>query len=93
MKEEALDFLRFLTSYRVTNSLCSVPVGFPATIGVEPTEEMRPFTPNPEGIINTMRLNFTGGNVATVYRGQLYLFIGGDITYDEFVEQCGDGHG
>jgi raffinose/stachyose/melibiose transport system substrate-binding protein len=85
MKEEALDFLRFLTSYQGNQLFVQRSGWLPATIGVEPTEEMRPFTPNPEGIINTMRLNFTGGNVATVYRGQLYLFIGGDITYDEFV--------
>lgn len=86
MKNEAIDFLHFLTSYHGNSLFVQRSGWLPATIGVEPTEEMRPFSPNPEGIINTMRLNITGGNVGTVYRGQLYQYMAGAISYDEFVD-------
>ncbi len=86
MKDEAIDFLHYLTSHHGNQTFAEQSGWLPATIGVEPTEEMRPFMPETRGIISSLRLNFVGGNVATVYRGQLYLFIGGDITYDEFVQ-------
>lgn len=85
MKDEAIDFLRYLTSYKGNQMFVDHSGWLPATIGVEPTREMRPFMPETAGIIGSLHLRFLGGNVATVYRGQLYLYIGGDITYEEFV--------
>lgn len=86
MKDEAIDFLHFITSFHGNQTFVDNSGWLPATIGVEPTEEMRPFMPVMRGITSAIRLNFVGGNVATVFRGQLYLFMGGDITYEEFVE-------
>lgn len=85
VKDEAIDFLRFITSYQGNRIFVERSGWLPATIGVTPTEAMKPFIPDSRGVLNSKRLQLVGGNVGTVYRGQLYLYIGGDISYDEFV--------
>ncbi|MCD8482163.1 MAG: hypothetical protein LR015_05520 [Verrucomicrobia bacterium] len=85
MKEEAIDFLRFLTSYQGNSKFTRLSGWLPATIGVEPIERMRPFLPVTRGVTSHYRLNMVGGNVGTAFRSQMFGFISGDFTYEEFV--------
>jgi maltose-binding protein MalE len=84
VKEEAIDFLQYLTSYQGNSEFTQLSGWLPATIGVDPSERMRPFLPVHDGVSSLLRLNITGGNVGTVLRGQMFLYIGGDIDYPTF---------
>lgn len=47
--EEALDFLRFITSQESCRKFSRLSRNLPTVIGIEPAEEMRPFLPNMQG--------------------------------------------
>lgn len=85
MKDEAIDFLRFITSYHGNQLFTDRSGWLPATIGVEPNERIRPFLPITRGVTARYQINMLGGNVGTVFRGQMFLFISGDIDYPTFV--------
>ena len=85
-KAEAIDFLRYLTSFGPNEKLIRKAGWLPVTLGPEPTDQMKPFLPERRGVHGHMRIKLEGGgNVETVYNGQLLLFIGGDTTYEDFV--------
>lgn len=86
VKDEAIDFLRFLTSYYGNKKFSTLSGWLPATIGVQPSERMQPFMPVAEGVTIHYQMAPKDGNVGTEFRGQMYLLIGGDIDYPSFVE-------
>jgi len=47
--EQALDFLRYLTSQEVCRKFSQISRNLPTTIGIEPAEEMKPFLPEMRG--------------------------------------------
>jgi hypothetical protein len=54
---------------------------------------MMPFSPNPFGLSKGTTMNMLPGttNIRTIYEGQLWLYMSGDITYDKFVENVEAG--
>lgn len=50
--EQALDFLQFLTSVRGNNFFAEASGWLPAVVGVEPSDELKPFYPDIRGVRN-----------------------------------------
>ncbi len=90
--EEALDFLRFLTSIRVNEELNRRAGWLPVTIGAEAVEELRPFSPEMEGLPPKLEMNLRNQDLLAQIRnttsGSLKLVLSGGITYEEFIERC-----
>lgn len=85
-KEEAIDFLHYLTSYAANGKFVRLAGWLPTVIGIEPVDRMKPFLPNIEGAFSGLKIGFESGNVGTIYNGQYYLLISGDTDYESFVE-------
>ncbi|MEM9883104.1 MAG: hypothetical protein AAF800_09335 [Planctomycetota bacterium] len=85
-KAWAIDFLKFLTSYRVNQQFNRDAEWLPITIGTTPNPQLFPFMPQPEGFAKGDRLNFHfgAGNLGTRFVGQFKKFLSGDVDYDEF---------
>jgi raffinose/stachyose/melibiose transport system substrate-binding protein len=86
-KREAVDFLQYLTSHAPNTKLIRMAGWLPAVVGIEPVDQMKPFLPINEGVPAGLKFDMSGGNVQTIYNGQYYLLINGDISYKTFVEQ------
>jgi len=88
-KEEAIDFLQYLTSMEVNERFNKVANWLPVVIGAEPSEQMVPFAVSPEGIHPAMRIapRQLQGNIATRYSGMLSQYLSGDVSYQDVVEQ------
>jgi ABC-type glycerol-3-phosphate transport system substrate-binding protein len=86
-KEEAIDFLQYVTSLEPNRKLVQKAGWLPIVVGSEPNERMKPFLPVVKGVRDSLRHNIDGGNVGTIYGGQYLLLISGDIDYPTFVEQ------
>jgi raffinose/stachyose/melibiose transport system substrate-binding protein len=86
-KEEAVDFLHYLTSYAGNSKFVSLAGWLPSVVGIDPVDEMKPFLPIIRGVPGQAKLAMIGGNVETIYNGQYYLLISGDISYETFVER------
>ncbi len=87
-KEWAVDFLRFLTSLP-QNEFFTYEAGWlPFVIGAHPHPTMRGLQPDPNGFPVGYKLDIsneaTAGQVVTVFKGQFWLYLQGEITYDEF---------
>ena len=80
---EALDFLRFLSSYKWDQKLNRLNGWLPVTIGATPDKRMMPFMPNPYGV-STVYDASNAYDLGTIMSGKLDLYLGGEITYDEF---------
>lgn len=81
--EQAIDFLRFLTSQKY-NGLFNREAGWPPlTIGAEPKEELKPFQLNPNGYLGRLQFNITP-YIEMLWRGQYGRYLSGEISYDEF---------
>lgn len=85
--EEALDFLKFLSSQPVNEEFNQNAQWLPATIAADPTENMVPFMPVPEGFPGSQSLNLSRmrATIRTEWVSQAKLLATHDITYDEFV--------
>lgn len=84
-KEEALDFLKFVTSVKNNERFNRVSDWCPITIGAEPTELTKPFMPNPEGYTSRLQWDFSG-DIKGVYEGQLSGFLSGEVSLDAFIQ-------
>ncbi|MHB1156145.1 MAG: hypothetical protein ACYC26_04825 [Phycisphaerales bacterium] len=91
-KEWAIDFLQYLTSYSVNQKFNRGADWIPCIVGTTPAGQMRPFTPNPQGVTSGARLEFAAGgaNFWTVFQGQLWNYELGEIPYDQLVGQVID---
>jgi hypothetical protein len=86
-KEEALDFLLYVTSLEPNRKLVQQAGWLPIVVGSEPVDRMKPFLPVVKGVPDSFRYKITGGNVGTIYNGQYLLLLSGDIDYPTFVER------
>jgi raffinose/stachyose/melibiose transport system substrate-binding protein len=91
--EWALDFLQYMSSFSVNQQFNRDSGWIPVIMGTSPTKMMMPFSPNPFGLSKGTTMNMLPGttNIRTIYEGQLWLYMSGDITYDKFVENVEAG--
>lgn len=86
-KEQAIDFLHFLTSKK-GNAIFSQYSGWlPAVIGIEPPEELRIFMPVDGGYPGGF--TFTGAassNMGSLFETNLHQLLGAENTVDTFLE-------
>lgn len=85
----ALDFLKFMSSQPINQEFSRRANWLPAIAGAEPTDFMRPFMPEPEGIPGNLSISLqtAGGGLQNVYTGALKLLMTGDIDRQEFRER------
>jgi len=83
-KKWAVDFLQYLTSYRINQSFNRRAGWMPCVVGTSAAPKMQPFAPIVAGTHPAMSLSMGHGGAAidTVYSGQIKNFLSGDITYD-----------
>ncbi len=84
-KERAIDFLRFLTSVKINEKFNREAGWIPAVLGAEPAEQMKPFQSAFDGVKSGSALNFGLGTYNTIYKGQLYLYISDDSSYEDLI--------
>jgi raffinose/stachyose/melibiose transport system substrate-binding protein len=89
----AIDFLQYMSSYAVNEQFNRDAGWIPVIMGTTPTDLMLPFSPNPFGLSKGTGVNFFPGstNIRTIYEGQLWLYMSGDISYDDFAKAVVDG--
>lgn len=80
---EALDFLRFLSSYKWNQKLNRLSGWLPVAIGATPDKRMIPFMPNPYGV-STVYDASNAYDLGTIMSGKLDLYLGGEITFEQF---------
>ena len=89
-KKWALDFLQFLTSFKVNQRFNAEAGWLPIVVGADPVPRLRPFAPRADGFAIGDRLDFDGndaGNLGTRFLGQFKNLLSGDTDYPAFVEQ------
>ncbi|MEO0587707.1 MAG: hypothetical protein AAF078_08720, partial [Planctomycetota bacterium] len=88
-KDEAIDFLQYLTSMEVNERFNRIANWLPVAIGAEPSEKMLPFAVSPEGIHPNMRVTPQGlqGAIAARYSGMMSQYLSGDVSYDTLVRE------
>jgi raffinose/stachyose/melibiose transport system substrate-binding protein len=91
-KQEAIDFIQYLTSMPVNERFNKIANWLPVTIGAAPAEQMLPFAVSPDGIFPNMRISPQDmqGTIATRYRGMMSQFLAGDVTYRQLVDAVQD---
>lgn len=83
--DHALDFLKFITSYRINEEFNRRAAWLPAIVGAKPNERIAPFMPIIAGADTRNALNFgTGGLIRTTFTGQGKLVTSGELSYEEF---------
>jgi len=87
MKEESIDFLKYLTSYSANSKLVRIAGFLPTVVGAEVADRMRPFMGRHEGIPSGLAILFTDSMMKTIYEGRFLLYLAGDIDYAGFREQ------
>ena len=86
--DEAVDFLRFMTSFSANQVMNQEAGWIPSVVGAQPVEEMKPFLPRTEGVKPSMRLDLSNVRIVNhVYKGKFPLFQVGEIDYEEFVRE------
>ncbi len=87
-REIALDFLRFLSSWRIARIFTANTYRMSAVMEIEPPAHAAGLAPVREGEINGFRpdfsANFGGGNAYNVFQRNLYLLLGARGNPDEF---------
>ena len=84
-REQAIDFLHFLTS-KEGNTIFSRHSGWlPAVIGIEPPKELLVFMPLDDGYPGGFSLG-SGANMQRLYETNIHRLIGVDGTVDAFLE-------
>jgi len=83
--DQALDFLRFLSSRAENEKFNMIAEWPPLTIGAKPSELMKPFTPDLRGLNSRLSLSF-GSRVTQTAQAQLLNYYQGDDTYASFAK-------
>ena len=90
-KEAAMDFLKFITSFRVNTEMNRRTGWLPVIVGAHPREELEVFMPITEGIPETLTFWLDSNNVKVGLRNQWKinsrLVISGEITFEEYVNR------
>ncbi len=87
--EWAVDFLQFLTSFRINEEFNRSAQWLPCIIGTSPAPHLEPFMPDPKGLYryNGLRFEVPGAHIWDIYRGQLWLYLSGSINYATFADR------
>ncbi len=83
-KEEALDFLRFLTSVKGNEMLNDLSGWPPIVLGSQPSEKMLPFMPNPDGFTSSLKMGI-GSRVGSVLEAESVAYLQGEKSLDAFL--------
>jgi raffinose/stachyose/melibiose transport system substrate-binding protein len=84
---QAVDFLQFLTSERGNRLFAEASGWLPAIVGVEPSEELKPFYPVIKGVRNGVDLSNLGQlNAFRVIHTSRYLLLGPNGSVDAYRE-------
>ncbi|MEM6333792.1 MAG: hypothetical protein AAF823_10690 [Planctomycetota bacterium] len=88
-KDDAIDFLRYLTSLEVNQRFNRIANWLPVAIGAEPSAKMLPFAVSPEGIHPNMRIRPRDlkGAIAVRYSGMISQYLSGDISYETMARE------
>ena len=85
--EQSVDFLQFLTSQRGNRLFAEASGWLPAVIGVEPSEELKPFYPRLQGVRNGPELTTLGQtNAGRVVASERYKLLGPTGSVDAYRE-------
>ena len=87
--DQAIDFLRFLTSRKFNGLLNEGASWLPVTVGAQVSQRMAPFMPDPSGFASSVQLAY-GTLAMTALRGQEWKFYSGEIDYEELVRKVED---
>lgn len=87
--DQALDFLRFISSRAENEKFNAVAEWPPLTIGAKPSELMKPFTPDLRGLNSRLTLSF-GTRVTQTANAQLLNYYQGDDTFESFAKSFKD---
>jgi len=75
--EQAVDFMQFLTSQRGNRLFAEASGWLPAVIGVEPSDELKPFYPRLKGVRNGPELTTLGQqNAGRIITSERYKLLG-----------------
>ncbi len=85
-REIALDFLRFLTCVRINGEFNNIANWPPAVAGIEVSDMMKPFLPDPKGFSGALNFRFEEA-LDRQFSGLFDAYLIGSITYDEFVSK------
>jgi hypothetical protein len=91
--EEALDFLRFLGSYKGNRTFTQTSNWLPAVQGVDVTEKARPFIPVVEGVTGGFGIHFEGFSRQStwrLYQVNRHLIYSPQGSVDQFVNAMGE---
>ncbi len=85
----SLDFLRFITSQPINEGLNQRAAWLSSIVGGENVDDMKPFTPEPEGFPPGDALSVRGAiaKIDTYFISQSNLVTSGDISLDTFKER------
>ena len=83
--DQAIDFLRFLTSRKYNGLFNEGASWLPVIVGTEPAERMAPFMPDPSGYASSVSLAY-GTLAGTALGGQEWKFYSGEIEYQDLAE-------
>lgn len=85
--EQAADFLQFLTSQRGNRIFAEASGWLPAVIGVEPSEELKPFYPRLKGVRSGPDLTTLGQqNAGRIVTSERYKLLGPKGSVDAYRE-------
>jgi raffinose/stachyose/melibiose transport system substrate-binding protein len=92
--EQALDFLRYLTSQPVNRTFARDVQRIPLVVGVETPPEIAAFAPRTEGLPNGFSpvfMNFGSREVQMAFTRSLYLLLGPSANVDAFMADFARG--
>jgi hypothetical protein len=81
--------MHFLTSMQWNQAFNRRVNWLPVVIGTTPRPELMPFMPDPEGFSARAEFRYAD-HTTTLYEGQLWLYLQGELTYEEFVLKLKD---
>lgn len=81
-QEEALDFLRFISSHKWGQKFNRIAGWLPATIGAVTAPSMKEFMANPYGVSNVFNPR-AGFELELIMKGKLDKFLGGETSYED----------
>jgi hypothetical protein len=87
--DQALDFLRFITSQPINEEMTRRAKWLPSVVGAEPVESLKPFSPILEGIPPSwaIRLEQTTGGFKTRFTAASANLVTGEISLEGFVSE------
>lgn len=86
-RELAVDFMKFYTSQKSNEKLCRELAWYPAVEGARMADYLKVFEPRTEGVMLYPNLWLVEGYPQLFYEQNLPLYLDGQISFDEFMDQ------